>query len=200
MPRRLFTHATTTCLALFTGATMLALYGGMASIEFTLGETRWQLVLNNGKLRADDIPQRFIDRDRALPAALARVESAERDVADLTAAFVKAGPASAGDAALNEAYDVASDELQVARDALDAIQAPPDATTEYSLRLSHVALAAAVLPVLWLWFWLRTRRTLARARAGLCVACGYDLRATPGRCPECGAVPATARCAAGPGV
>ena len=49
---------------------------------------------------------------------------------------------------------------------------------------------ATVLP---LWWCIDRAQTKARARkaerdrdAGLCPSCGYDLRASPGRCPECG--------------
>ena len=44
------------------------------------------------------------------------------------------------------------------------------------------------LPVL---ITLRSRRR-CRGQDGCCRKCGYDLRGTPGRCPECGTVPAPA--------
>lgn len=68
---------------------------------------------------------------------------------------------------------------------------PRDPLRSYSLHMVFIwvplwplVLLPPMAPVA-LFFWLAYRRR-TRRRAGLCPACGYDLRATPYPCPECG--------------
>ena len=75
------------------------------------------------------------------------------------------------------------------RAAIKAVQPPPmSPPTSYGVPHWIVAAAVAIPPA------ARGAKILRRRRArrllaarGLCPACGYDLRATPVRCPECGA-------------
>jgi hypothetical protein len=60
---------------------------------------------------------------------------------------------------------------------------------------SFLVLIPLWLPLLLLWgagalfrHWARRFLREERRRARVCTACGYDLRATPERCPECGVV------------
>jgi hypothetical protein len=59
--------------------------------------------------------------------------------------------------------------------------------TQFAFDYWFLTLMTLLLPV---WRW-RTRWPHKPAPAGAvpCTQCGYDLRATPDRCPECGAVP-----------
>jgi hypothetical protein len=50
-----------------------------------------------------------------------------------------------------------------------------------------LSVASLIIPACWLGVLLHRIRRLQRV--GLCPSCGYDLRATPDRCPECGVVP-----------
>jgi hypothetical protein len=44
---------------------------------------------------------------------------------------------------------------------------------------------SAILPIRWVILFRRKRRE-EKIAAGICLRCGYDLRSSPERCPECG--------------
>jgi hypothetical protein len=68
----------------------------------------------------------------------------------------------------------------------------PNGERAYSLWVPYQMpmLASAVLPLVWLGRWgSRLASRQERRRQGRCLRCGYDLCATPDRCPECGVIP-----------
>jgi len=68
-------------------------------------------------------------------------------------------------------------------------QAPVDSWS-VGVRLWPVAVTMAVIPSLSIWRRICRKRN---SRLGFCPRCGYDLRATPDRCPECGEIPVQSR-------
>jgi hypothetical protein len=65
---------------------------------------------------------------------------------------------------------------------------PKNKIYETTIQIPFWALLLPTLPLIPM-PWRRSRKVIQianRNAAGLCPSCGYDLRATPGRCPECG--------------
>lgn len=67
--------------------------------------------------------------------------------------------------------------------------APTTAATTLSAPFWALVIPPALPPAVWLVRRIRGRRRTGR---GLCATCGYDLRASPERCPECGTASAPA--------
>lgn len=62
-----------------------------------------------------------------------------------------------------------------------------DFTSQRQIIISDwfLILLTSILPIIW----LRQYRRRQRFGPGQCSVCGYDLRATPNKCPECGMIP-----------
>lgn len=73
--------------------------------------------------------------------------------------------------------------FQITHDSLPAANGTGWALEVASVPYWSIVLLFAIGPVWWILHWIFEKK---RAVVGHCSKCGYDLRATPDRCPECG--------------
>jgi hypothetical protein len=159
----------------------------------------WQLACHDGRFSLDNEPQKTLEFDSTrskwvgeINAAYTRArEHYERSGRDLGSNL---SPQEVAERELFERELVAAHQAEwdfgLAKSELEMKwrTSPP---VQHSVRCAVPAAATAVMPSAWvLVAWMSHRRRTLRRRRNQCTACGYDLRATPSRCPECGTMAA----------
>ena len=164
-------HVTTIVELPFTTAGGPSRYPG--ELRFAYRGSRLSLFARSGRFRVDNWPE-LEARTRALDVAARQwQESTDAD------SLVR-DKSQSDDDSLRRWIQAAHQNAYV----LEAQAAvPPTMLKEHSISCAIPTALFAILPVFWLIRWGRRR---ARISSGRCASCGYDLRASPERCPECG--------------
>jgi hypothetical protein len=193
MLRKLFTFGAAVSAALCVGACVLWVRGGRTRTarEFRRADGVWEVASERGRFRLDNAPQLRLEREWTLGERrrlMRECVNLARENTRLQEELSRAGPDDrpAIKSELARVKDLAARNGRGRR----AILARPETTTAavaHSVSAWATAGIVALPPIAWGALASATwRRRRMSAKRGLCLACGYDLRATPGRCPECG--------------
>jgi hypothetical protein len=188
LTRRLLNLLTLLSLLLCIGAAVIWVrsYDVNFCEPFLWSGRHWSFAVTGGWCTVTDQPQWSLEEQR-LAADAARVRSELGRLAS-----VRAAEPAARDGRLADLDRLISG-LQPTQRQLDARlaalrQQAPRAATTFSVPCALVVAVLAIAPASALLRLRRFRRHRRRLARGLCPRCGYDLRASPHECPECGPV------------